>query len=895
MKHHFALLLTGALLGSAASAQGQVPAAGSAITNQAQITGNTFEGPFQSASNITHTTVLPVCGVSVTPNGRAAAPGQQLTVLPSEAVTLTYQVSNTGNQVSTFGLSIEQLPSSTASVGNLRIVPDTNGNGLADDQPNSSLSLNPGQTGTVFVLGNSGPTAGESLLNLVASCGTGLATDSDNVARVTVGQPPQFNLTKEFDRELLRPGDRTAVTITLENRGAGTSRELWLSDDLSEQLAGGLTLVPGSVRTSGARAEYSADGVTWQAQPTVPVRAIRVYQGQLAPAERLTLTFQLEASTQASGTFTNVARLSSSVAGGVSAQDSIRVSYSPAVRIGPAGRPSADGAADRQDRAFALASRPEDLCFDHTVRNTGDVTDTFTLSVTLAAGSATPSLPAPFSLAPGAERTVQVCYTNPQTGRLEATVVATGALGSSDPTTDAIGRIETALPVAEKSVSRLTDALKDGERVQKDEELLYTLHVRNPYAAALDNVSLVDTLPEGVELVEAVGASVNGRQLTWQVGTLPPGAERTYTVHVRVTATSDDEAITNVFKLVTSLFPEGVESTKATFYTWNSDPTITKVAQPAQATIGDRITYTITIRNTSETGVLQAVRLYDDPSAGLQYVSGSSHLNKQAIGDPQNAAPGQLVWELPDLGPKQSATLTYEMLVTPAAGANLRNVAVVLAKGAEGATDLASNKDAANTRIVLASFAPVADILGTVFVDTDGSKLQNSDEPGVPGARVILAGGRSAVTDERGRYHFSNVPFGTHAVRLDPSSVNRPADTVSLTQTEHIRGLTTLDFPLEPEQSRVGRALPLSLNGAQGQLLLWPSGGGYQAELRLTPERGGILSVTGALPAGATLTSGENQWTGSVQAGQSVRLSYTYRTSTSVEASLIQPLLKWKE
>ena len=190
------------------------------------------------------------------------------------------------------------------------------------------------------------------------------------------------------------------------------------------------------------------------------------------------------------------------------------------------------------------------------------------------------------------------------------------------------------------------------------------------------------------------------------------------------------------------------------------------------------------------------------------------------IRDRVNTANNQMVWNLPDLAPNASATLNYEMLVTPAANPNLRNVAVVQAEGAEGATDLASDKAEANTRLILANFAPVADILGTVFVDADGNRVQDKDEAGVAGARVLLAGGRSAVTDERGRYHFGNVPFGTQAVRLDPGSVNLPAETVGLTQTEHVRGLTTIHFPLPAEQSRVGRALTLNLTDAQGQLLL---------------------------------------------------------------------------
>lgn len=93
----------------------------------------------------------------------------------------------------------------------------------------------------------------------------------------------------------------------------------------------------------------------------------------------------------------------------------------------------------------------------------------------------------------------------------------------------------------------------------------------------------------------------------------------------------------------------------------------------------------------------------------------------------------------------------------------------------------------------------------------------------------------------------------------------------------------------------MGRALHLNLPDAQGQLLLWPVSGGYQAEVLLTPARSGTLTLSGALPQGAVLTSGAPSWSGAVQAGQTVRLNYVYRTDTSTEASLVQPLLEWKE
>ena len=878
-------LLTSALLSGTVLAQ--VPTAGTVLTNQAQISGQQKEGPFTSLSNQVRSVVLPVCGVSITLRSAAS-----VNVLPTETAVLSYEVTNTGNQTMSYPLLV--LGRSTAI--STRIIPDANGNGQADDTDAEVLTLAAGESRTVFV-SIQGQSSGEALLNLATTCGAGSAEIRSPVAYITVGQLPEFGLSKTFDREVLRPGEQTTVTVTLENRSGSTSRELWLSDDLSAQVAGGLSLVPDSVKTSGGRAEYSTDGITWQGIPTAPVRALRVYQDQLAVGERLTLTFQMQASDAADGQkFVNVARLSSLGSNGKTAQDTIRVAYRPAVRVGPPGQPEADGEADQQRRALALTTRPGDLCFDHTVKNTGDVSDTFHVQVNVSMGQAVPSMPEPFTLAPGVSRTVQVCYTGAAAGSLQAEVLVQGERGSRDTTQDIIERIETSLPELQKTVRRPDRALESNERVRSGEELVYELRVRNPYAVPLEGVTITDELPQGVELLEAAGAEQRGGRLSWAIGTLAAGAEQTFTVRVRVTTVRDDQAVSNIFSLVSTAFPEGLSSNAATFYTWNSDPTITKVARPSEVTIGDRVTYTVTVRNTSVSGTLQDVQLFDNYGRGLEYIADSSRLNGEVFTNPSSDA-NRMVWTLPDIAPGQSAALSYDMLVTPDTGATLRNEAQVLARGAAGAVDLASNQSSTLTQVRLLNLASLADILGTVFTDSNGNGVQDSGESGVAGARVLLAGGRQTVTDAQGRYHFGNVPLGTHAVRLDPASVHLESTTPGLTQTLWVRGLTTAHFALPASQVRIGRALPFDLNGAGGRgwLTLWPIEGGYQAQVVLTPTRSGILTVSAPLPQGAKVLQGSPIWSGPVKVDEPLRLNYSYRFAGPAERALLLPTLEWKE
>jgi hypothetical protein len=62
-------------------------------------------------------------------------------------------------------------------------------------------------------------------------------------------------------------------------------------------------------------------------------------------------------------------------------------------------------------------------------------------------------------------------------------------------------------------------------------------------------------------------------------------------------------------------------------------------------------------------------------------------------------------------------------------------------------------------------------IIGTVFVDTNGNDIQDPDEPGVPGVRLVLEDGTYAITDAEGQYSIYGQRAITHALKLDPSTL----------------------------------------------------------------------------------------------------------------------------
>ena len=138
------------VVSSAASAQ---TPAGTAIQNQASATFEDLSGnTYMATSNAVTTIVLPVFGVSVLPDGTAAAPGMVGTAIPGQTVYYSYNLTNTGNDNDDFTLVpiIDAATTMTLGLGDIDIYHDVNGNGVLDGgEPVISAGGVPGNIGPV--------------------------------------------------------------------------------------------------------------------------------------------------------------------------------------------------------------------------------------------------------------------------------------------------------------------------------------------------------------------------------------------------------------------------------------------------------------------------------------------------------------------------------------------------------------------------------------------------------------------------------------------------------------------------------------------------------------------------------------------------------------------------
>jgi uncharacterized repeat protein (TIGR01451 family) len=915
-------------LGAHAGAQSMTPA-GTVITNQAQaeFLSPVTNQPNVSVSNVVQTTVSAVCAVSVSPDGTVAQPGQSASLLPGEAATFVYRMVNAGNAPFSFGVTSRTEAGGSALSG-LKVVRDLNGNGKADaNEPEiSSVTLDADQSAEVLLLVDA-VAAGDAFVNLVAGCAGG-QSDSNNVSVVRISPPPELTVSKSFSPALLRPGSETTVTVKTTNGGKGESREVVLTDLLTDQLAQGLGFVAGSAASTAGVLEYTAGGGIWSATQEPVVRGVRVRVPSLAPGADVTLTFRMRA--DASAENRTIPNTATALTGKTTLSDTARVDvrYQPAVAIGPEGNPEAPegSAADRQSRVLAVVGQP--VCFDHTAKNTGDVKDAFRLSTAFTTGGAAATflgqdgqpLAQPLLLDAGQSAFVRVCYSAPAPGPLLALVTIRGDRGTSNATAEAVDTVEAGLPelvkssVATTQDGHTTVTLPAGATVAAGDTITYHLSVRNPYTRPLTGVVVTDALTPHLDFVSASAGGVStgmpGTQtVKWELGTLQGGETRVLTVVTAVsTRAVDGEALRNVFQMVSAQTPDALGSNEVMTPVWTASLTVNKAVSAPEVTVGDRLTYTLTVLNKSSTTSILNAQIIDVPARGLSYLPGTSRLGGRPVPDPQLVG-GVLTWAVAELPAGVPITLTYDTRITPEAPGELVNTVTVSGVGAGGvARAIASNQAMATVRLKLTTFAPLSDILGLVYVDRnrDGRYQEGLDTP-LPRARVLLAGGRQTLTDVAGRYSFANVANGTQALRLDPMTTPYPPLPVprdgglSGTQTVFVNGLTGVDFPLAPLGGEILALRRTTLTVGQGEVTVtlekavYAVAGGYVVTLKLnTPRALSGVDLSDPLPPGATLKEGRNTLTASLPAGET-NLTYRFAWTGEPRAATTDPTLSWRD
>jgi uncharacterized repeat protein (TIGR01451 family) len=194
---------------------------------------------------------------------------------------------------------------------------------------------------------------------------------------------------------------------------------------------------------------------------------------------------------------------------------------------------------------------------------------------------------------------------------------------------------------------------------------------------------------------------------------------------------------------------------------------IEKVPGVPQAELGDVVSYTIRVSSPITPAVGLAVS--DRLPPGFVLVPGSVRVDGVSVPDPQGAPGPALQFNLGNLLQGGSITLTYRVRIgVGAAEGDATNRAQ--ARAASGGQSAVAT---AKIRVTRGVFTKDACVIGKVYVDCNGNSIQDREELGIPGVRLLFSDGTFVVSDVEGKYSYCGLSPKTHGLKVDPLSMPR--------------------------------------------------------------------------------------------------------------------------
>lgn len=157
--------------------------------------------------------------------------------------------------------------------------------------------------------------------------------------------------------------------------------------------------------------------------------------------------------------------------------------------------------------------------------------------------------------------------------------------------------------------------------VMAGEPFDYSISVSNPSQVDATNVVVTDSLPNGLAYESSnPSASAGGNSLTWNLGTVAPGATQMINVRVKATTTGRFENCAEVRA------DQGLSSRCCATTVATSPALVLEKRCPAEVTICDPIEYVVVVRNSGD-GPARNVKIEDRLPDGIVTTSGQSVVN----------------------------------------------------------------------------------------------------------------------------------------------------------------------------------------------------------------------------------------------------------------------------
>ncbi|MBN2120645.1 MAG: beta-propeller fold lactonase family protein, partial [Candidatus Omnitrophica bacterium] len=262
----------------------------------------------------------------------------------------------------------------------------------------------------------------------------------------------------------------------------------------------------------------------------------------------------------------------------------------------------------------------------------------------------------------------------------------------------------------------------------------------------------------GFNVDTAVGTSPIG------LGIDPDGEDYLYV------ANQDDDTVTVLDISGVPAFEDTINAGDGAWAVSIKDPGSSvsrKQANKREVTVGDIITYTITLDN-NQTGTIFGVNLRDNVPAGFKYIQGSSYLNGQDI--TPTIAGRRLDYNIGDLSPGSTKVLKYQVRVS--AGVTFGSYTnTASAAGVLNGNPYNFPGVICSVRVVPDPIFDLGTVIGKVFIDSNNNGIQDNKEKGLQGARIITEEGIVITTDENGKYHIPGLWPCDHLLKLDLRTV----------------------------------------------------------------------------------------------------------------------------
>lgn len=210
---------------------------------------------------------------------------------------------------------------------------------------------------------------------------------------------------------------------------------------------------------------------------------------------------------------------------------------------------------------------------------------------------------------------------------------------------------------------------------------------------------------------------------------------------------------------------------------------LTKTGDKATVEIGDTVRYTLTVTVTA--GALpRQTTIVDRLPAGVTYVPGTAMVGDKPIADPLGGVGPTLAFDLGPMPAGRQLVLRYRARVGVGAmqGDGINRAQGHACSVPAGCVDggfnplpgsVPTNPAAYRIRVTGGVFTTDACVLGKIFVDCNGNHIQDPEELGIPGVRLIMQDGTTLISDSEGKYSICGIPARSAVMKVDPITLPR--------------------------------------------------------------------------------------------------------------------------